>query len=215
MEGPAGALLDWVELVNLAADPVDLPDGVSPMTGRAHKARLPDGLAPPRRSALALADPEGSRTGLRLVLRERERSFACSTAAEKRRMCGYSDLGLDEARLVWFDGTGEGESMYIGTLVRPSPTGGAVFPLHPEGDDWKYLDGGQVPEGGMAGPWTGLEFDDAGWALAPLRWATATPTQSLMMVPPRRAGTHRVLPVFIRGDRGDHLDPRGHQGPGR
>ncbi len=201
VEGPEGALLDWVELVNLAADSVDLSGwGLTDDWRDPHKARLPDGLVlAPAERALLWLDSEGRVEGaLTLGLaREGEVLRLFDSRGEEADVLGYSDLGLDEAFARLPDGTGEGESMYIGTPGTPnSRLVERSFRYIQEGDDWKYLDGGQVPVGGMTGPWTGLEFDDSTWALgaAPLGYGD---TQSTV-IDDGSTDAGRALTAFFR-----------------
>ena len=167
--GPEGALLDWVELVNLDAEPVDLSgwaltdDWRDPL-----RAPLPDGLVvEPGERVLLWLDPDGTIDGtVRLGLaREGEVLRLFDPREEEADFLGFPDQGLDEAWARIPDGTGDAEAMPMGT---PGATNVRIVEqtvrLVPEGaSDWKYLDGGQVPEGGMDGPWSGPDFDDSAW----------------------------------------------------
>ncbi len=170
--GPGDAPLDWVELVNLDAEAVDLTGwGLTDDWREPHKVLLADGLvlAPGERVVLWL-DPEQTVDGaLDLGLaREGEVLRLFDNRGEEADMLGYTDLRTDEAFSRVPDGTGEGESMPRGTpgernvrLVEGS------MPLVAAGSVWAYLDGGVVPEGDMDGPWSGLDFDDSAWPTGP------------------------------------------------
>lgn len=182
-EGPGGALLDWVELVNLDSEPVDLSGWALTDDWREpHRGPLPEGLvlAPGERVLLWLDPDETIEGTVSLGLaREGEVLRLFDGRGEEADVLAFPDLGLDEAWARLPDGTGDPEAMPVGT---PGAENARIVErsrrLVPESADWRYLDGGLVPDGGMAGPWSGLDFDDSAWpeGQAPLGYGDAQTT---------------------------------------
>ena len=182
--GPDGLALDWIELVNLSPNPVDLTGwGLTDDWREPHAAPLPDGLMIGAGERVLLwLDPGGGTDGaLALGLaREGEAIRLFDARGEEASLLGYPELRVDQVWARIPDGTGEGEAMPRGT---PGEVNARVIEttasIVREGEDWRYLDGGQVPEGGMAGPWTHLDFDDSDWLIgaAPLGYGDAQVTQ--------------------------------------
>ena len=181
--GPDGSALDWVELVNLHTEAVDLSGwGLTDDWREPHAAPLPDGLELEAGGRVLLwLDPEGLVDGaVRLGLaREGEAIRLFDPRGEEADLLGYPELGVDEAWARIPDGSGAAEAMPRGTPGDPNARiVVAQVSVVQEGSSWRYLDGGAVPAGGMEGGWTGLDFDDSDWAEgeAPLGYGDAQVT---------------------------------------
>ena len=166
---PGDSPLDWVELVNLDTEAVDLTGWALTDDWREPQAApLPDGIVlAPGEYLLLWLDPEASVDGaVQLGLaREGEAIRLFDPRGEEADLLGYPELRVDEAWARIPDGVGEAEAMPRGT---PGVGNGRVAEqtvrLVLEGDSWRYLDGGAIPDGGMAGSWTTADFDDSTWS---------------------------------------------------
>ena len=201
IEGPGGLPLDWVELLNTTDAPVDLAGWALTDDWREpHLAPLPDGLVLDAGERVLLwLDPEGATEGtLPLGLaREGEVLRLFDQRGEEADMLGYTDLSPDEAVARIPDGEGEPETMRFGTPGAPNARlVEQLFTQVPAGASWSYLDGGQVPEGGMDGLWTTAAFDDSGWSegSAPLGYGDAQTT----VIADGASETGRALTAFFR-----------------
>lgn len=165
---PDGAALDWVELVNLHAGPVDLTGwALSDDWREPGAAPLPAGLvlAPGERVVLWLDPESGAADRVALGLASEGEVLRLSDdRGQEVDVLAFPELRVDHAWARLPDGTGEGEAMPLGT---PGSVNGRVVEaeqtLIAEGSTWRYLDGGAVPTGGIDGPWTTLDFDDTAW----------------------------------------------------
>ena len=165
---PGDSPLDWVELVNLDTEPVDLTGWALTDDWREPQAApLPEGVVlAPGEYLLLWLDPEASVDGaVQLGLaREGEAIRLFDPRGEEADLLGYPELRVDEAWARIPDGVGDAEAMPRGT---PGAANALVAEqtvrLVREGDSWRYLDGGAIPDGGMAGSWTTADFDDSTW----------------------------------------------------
>ena len=134
-------------------------------------APLPDGLVlEPEARVLLWLDAEGTVEGtLPLGLaREGEVLRLFDPRGEEADVLAWPELGLDASWARIPDGTGEAEAMPVGTPGAPNVRlVERRVRLVLEGQDWRYLDGRQLPVGGMAGAWNELDFNDDGWGLGP------------------------------------------------
>jgi len=201
IEGPGGLPLDWVELLNTTDTPVDLTGWALTDDWRdPHLAPLPDGLVLNGGERVLLwLDPEGTTDDtIPLGLaREGEVLRLFDQRGKEADMLGYTDLSPDEAFARIPDGDGAPETMRFGTPGAPNARlVERTVTQVPAGANWRYLDGGQVPEGGMDGLWTTVGFDDSDWSEggAPLGYGDAQTT----VIDDGASEAGRALTAFFR-----------------
>ncbi len=161
--GPEGLFLDWVELINLHTEAVDLAGwSLTDDWQLPDQMPLPSVVLEPGERVVFWMDAE-ARTDEALphgLAREGAALRLFDPYAQESDLAAYSDSDWDEAWARIPDGEGTLERMPVGT--RGLPNARIVLgtqALVEAGASWSYRDGGVEPGEG----WTAVDFDDSGW----------------------------------------------------